>query len=528
MSRKDQIKAYVKIYGIGTLLFIVSLELLSWVGNLPHLPSVFRALQQLVNTTLPHDGSVSLARWFSGWAIGISTGMTVGLWTGRKPSARIGLEGVLMTWRAVPFVSLVPLSIRIFGLSEVGKIGLVAWVSFATTWILVHHAAKALPRSILWRAESLGSSKTRWIFKVLLPYCGQATYSAWRASLGLGLIVVAITEMTGVYESSSGFWWSEGLGYRIFRALEEARDDRLLACVVIFALIGIGVDLLFILAWHGLAISSLWWRNSKSRSRINMLDGLYNSDPSKAAELNVVELRAAYGNDTVLQNISFCIPKNETVALIGRSGVGKTTLIRALGNFVDQDLQVSGAVLVGGNEVRTINPLIGVVFQDAPVFENLTVWENVTFGSNLKTPNDFNYAYHLVKEFELTGLLYRQAHTLSGGQRQRVALATALANRPALLLLDEPFGALDAVTRNDLQTFFQKYIRGRITVLFVTHDIDESLAVSNRVIYSLSPLNLLTSNPDNFSIRTLQRNEEFLTKRNLLLEALLESKRENS
>ena len=166
------------------------------------------------------------------------------------------------------------------------------------------------------------------------------------------------------------------------------------------------------------------------------------------------------------------------------SGCGKTTLIRALGLFTDPSFHVSERLIVGGTAVQGAGVWAGVVFQEAPVFGHLTVWDNIQIGSQLQglSPDaQIATVWYLLSSFGLEGLADRRADSLSGGQRQRLALASVLANRPRLLLLDEPFGALDAITRRQLQDFYLRHVAGRVTAVFVTHDLFEALRVGNEV-----------------------------------------------
>jgi sulfate transport system ATP-binding protein len=198
-------------------------------------------------------------------------------------------------------------------------------------------------------------------------------------------------------------------------------------------------------------------------------------------------LSAGYGGSPVLDGVNFSISAGKTLAVIGPSGCGKTTLMRAIGRFRDGAMTMSGVIRVGDVELHETTPCVGVVFQDAPVFEHLTVWDNLCFGHHFRDERHRDVlnarAVRLLDSFGLApSLAHRRASTLSGGQRQRLALATALANAPDLLLLDEPFGALDALTRLSLQEFFVRRIHGAISAIFVTHDLNEALLVGDRIL----------------------------------------------
>ncbi len=482
------------------------MELLAARFGLPHVPAILQGVGKLWYAgTLLHDIQVSSARWMAGWAIGSTIGVALGLLTGRHRAAGLTLEGLLTLCRAIPFISLVPLSIRIFGITEAGKIFLVAWACAGVCWVVVHQASRAVPAHLLWRAQSLGATTEKWVFQVLLPSCHDGVFAGLRASLGLGLIVVAVAELAGVYERSSGRWWSEGLGYRLFRSLDEARDDLMLAAILTFALLGIAGDQLFVGLWKAAGEAWFRWRQWRVRALAEQgraagaaegdaLTGRLIEGPQMAAELKsagaegdalmVRGLRSGYGGHTVLRDLSLDVPAGSTLSVVGPSGCGKTTLIRAIGHFIDGGFEVSGGVLVGGEAIHAPGPEVGVVLQDAPVFDHMTVWDNVLFGSSFDdedTARASRRVWALLRQFGLEPLAEQRAGTLSGGQRQRLALAAALANRPKLLLLDEPFGALDAITRRQLQRFFWEHLHGRVTAVFVTHDLEEALLIGDRV-----------------------------------------------
>jgi NitT/TauT family transport system ATP-binding protein len=456
------------------------------------LPGVRRILSGVAELwtdgTLPHDIAVSSARWLIGWAFGSVIGIVVGLLTGRVRSIRVSFEGLMILLRAIPFISLVPLSLRVFGLSETGKFFLVGWASAGVCWVIVHQKSLEVPEQLVWRARSLGASRWLWLRRVLLPSCGDGLFAALRTSLSLGLIVVAVAELSGVFERSPDRWWSGGLGYRLFRSTDIARDDLMLATVLTFAVLGIGMDQVFVAVWGAGRRAMLKSRQRQVRDLVHRIRA--NPPPAEgprlfAPPLRIDDLRAAYGAHVVFSDLSCVVAAGKTITVVGPSGSGKTTLIRAIGRFISRDLVVSGTVHIGADVVSTAGPRIGVVFQDAPVFEHLTVWDNLTFGNRIRSHPDVQSTRArcalLLDEFGLGGTAAQVAGTLSGGQRQRLALAMVIANEPEILLLDEPFGALDAITRRQLQDFYARKVHGKVTAVFVTHDLEEALLIGDSV-----------------------------------------------
>ena len=206
--------------------------------------------------------------------------------------------------------------------------------------------------------------------------------------------------------------------------------------------------------------------------------------------IEVVDLVKSFGAFTVLDGINLHVRNGELVALLGPSGSGKTTLLRIIAGL---EWPEKGTVRFDGEDAldRSIRERnVGFVFQHYALFRHLNVYENIAFGLRVKPRPDRMSEPEIAARVErLLGLVQigwlkdRYPHQLSGGQRQRVALARALAIEPRVLLLDEPFGALDAKVRKDLRRWLRA-LHGEISVtsLFVTHDQEEALEVADRVV----------------------------------------------
>lgn len=202
-----------------------------------------------------------------------------------------------------------------------------------------------------------------------------------------------------------------------------------------------------------------------------------------------IELRditKRFGPVLAVDRVSFAVAAGELVALLGPSGGGKTTLLRMIAGLESPS---AGDILIGGRRVNDVSVRqrnIGFVFQNYALFKNLSVFGNVAFGLQVKKWPRVRIAERvaeLLRLFDLAGLERRYPHELSGGQRQRVAIARALAPQPKVLLLDEPFGAVDARIRQELREWLVTLHRElNITTLFVTHDQEEAMEVANRIV----------------------------------------------
>ncbi len=185
----------------------------------------------------------------------------------------------------------------------------------------------------------------------------------------------------------------------------------------------------------------------------------------------------------VLGGVSFEVKRREFICIIGASGCGKSTLLRILGGLEPRS---GGEVLMNGKVVAGPGADRGMVFQEYTLFPWLTVKQNVMFGPRMSGRGRDASEAEALQWLDMVGLTERAnawPHQLSGGMKQRVAIARSLANYPAILLMDEPFGALDAQTRSQMQRhLLQIWKNVDVTVLFVTHDLDEAILLADRIV----------------------------------------------
>jgi sulfate transport system ATP-binding protein len=206
--------------------------------------------------------------------------------------------------------------------------------------------------------------------------------------------------------------------------------------------------------------------------------------------ISVRNLRKTHGKFVALDDVAIDAPSGKLVALLGPSGSGKTTLLRQIAGL---DVPDRGTVLLNGEDVTALAPAargVGFVFQHYALFKHMTVAQNIAFGLTVRPahlrPDEDSIAKRVEKLLalvQLDGLGKRFPWQLSGGQRQRVALARALAVEPKVLLLDEPFGALDAKVRKELRRWLRRFHdEVPITTIFVTHDREEAMEIADEIV----------------------------------------------
>lgn len=255
-----------------------------------------------------------------------------------------------------------------------------------------------------------------------------------------------------------------------------------------------------------------------------------NTAPDPAGHIEIDSVRKVYASDagdiTALEDISFSIASREFLTIVGSSGCGKSTLLRCIGGLLAPS---SGTIRIGGQVVVEPDPRIGYVFQKAVLLPWRTVEENVMLPFEIKgstTASDRESAHDVL---ELVGLGQYRNHRpteLSGGMQQRVSVARALVTRPSILLMDEPFGALDAQTRDTMnEELLRIWEEFQTTVVFVTHDIGEALFLSDRiVVMSARPgrvhdvIDVDIERPRTFG--AVESDERFWTMRRRIREAL--------
>lgn len=227
--------------------------------------------------------------------------------------------------------------------------------------------------------------------------------------------------------------------------------------------------------------------NSKDRVRADRTDELYKDIPEGETLMKIDKLRVVYKTDdsetVAVDDFTLDVKKGELISIVGPSGCGKTTILRSIAGLLQP---TSGRITIGDKECTAPGSDRGMVFQDFALFPWRSVQKNVEFGMEIAgVPKEERRerAERYIKAVGLEKFANARIHELSGGMKQRVGIARALVMHPAVILMDEPFGALDAQTRNIMQEQLTKIIQhSERTIIFVTHSVDEALFLSDRVV----------------------------------------------
>lgn len=227
--------------------------------------------------------------------------------------------------------------------------------------------------------------------------------------------------------------------------------------------------------------------DSKDRVRADRTDELYKDIPEGETLMRIDKLRVVYKTDdsetVAVDDFTLDVKKGELISIVGPSGCGKTTILRSIAGLLQP---TSGRITIGDKECTAPGSDRGMVFQDFALFPWRSVQKNVEFGMEVAgVPKEERRerAERYIKAVGLEKFANARIHELSGGMKQRVGIARALVMHPAVILMDEPFGALDAQTRNIMQEQLTKIIQhSERTIIFVTHSVDEALFLSDRVV----------------------------------------------
>lgn len=384
----------------------------------------------------------SLGTVFEGFGLGSLFAIPAGILMGTNEGFRRVLNPIAQVLRPVSPLAWLPLAMVALQSSAGAAVFAIFITSLWPTLINTSFGVGSLPQDYRTLAQVYRFSARRFLTQVVLPYALPHILTGLRLSLGIAWMVIVAAEML------SG---APGIGFFVWDTYNGGNLDAVIASILIIGTIGLVID--------------------------KGMEALGKSYPGKKAPV-------------VLQNVNLTIAKGEFVCLIGHSGCGKSTLLNMIGGLT---LPTSGSLAVAGRPVTGVRENIGYVFQNYSLLPWLTVYQNVfqAVDSVFEFTMLKDEKHALVKDFlakvNLAPHSHKKPSQLSGGMRQRVAIARAFAIQPEILLLDEPFGALDALTKNSMHEELLKIWRlsaetNRQTVVMVTHDIEEAIYLADRIV----------------------------------------------
>ena len=320
--------------------------------------------------------------------------------------------------------------------------------------LLLMDNVKSVPRDFINLGRTLQMPEWRILQRIVLPSALPAIWDSMRISLGWAWTWLVVAELVAA---------TSGLGYRITTAQRYFQTDLIFGYLLILGILGLATD-------QVMKYASRRCSGTSMPAEKLLISGLGKT------------FRSERGVTVALEGVDLAIGENEFVALVGTSGCGKSTLLSIAAGLDSQD---EGSIAIDGEPIVAPGLDRGVVFQSYTLLPWLTTLENVEFalkaaGKTAREAREIAQAH-----LELVGLQgFEKAFPseLSGGMKQRVAIARALSYRPKMLLMDEPFGALDALTRHHMQELLTGiWEKHRLTVLFITHDVEEAVYLSDRV-----------------------------------------------
>jgi NitT/TauT family transport system ATP-binding protein len=499
-------KRYLVQATVVTVLLLLWEWLVSQHGDtlVPKPSKCFLALYELVRDgILWPDLLASLQRVSIGFAIAVVLGVLIGFLLGLVAAFKEVFTPAFELLRPIPPIAWIPIAVALLGIGNPSAwfvIFIGAFYPVLTNTLL---GVSGVEKLHVEAAKVLGASGLRSFFHVVLPSSLPSVFAGLRVGLGFAWMCVVAAEM---------FASRSGLGYAIQLNRQVFQLDRVVAGMITIAIVGFimsqlmaRLEWLFV-PWRREFLAKDFFTSIVTpRPRLPTL----RNDPTEDARLargrsnwispssspiagwdslggtsvSIERLQFAYpGNPPVLRDINLEVKPREVFCILGVSGCGKSTLLRLLAGL---ETTYSGSIAIGGEQLSDHRADVTMVFQNFSLFPWKSVEKNVRFAIDQRDTSDSLRREEARQLLRLVGLAHKARtypHQLSGGQQQRVAFARALAKRPRLLLLDEPFSALDSLTRETLQDEVSDlFKRTGITVIMVTHDIAEAIFMADRI-----------------------------------------------
>ncbi len=426
---------------------------------------------------LLQDTADSMRRVLIGFSIASVSGITLGFAMGSIALMNLAFSPFLEFLRPIPPIAWIPLAMTIFGLGDQSACFVIFIGAFYPVLTNTLLGVREVPRMYLDAATLLGCRGWRLYRSIVWPAALPSIFAGLRVGLGFAWMCVVAAEMIAA---------ESGLGYEIQLNRQLLRLDRVVVGMIMIGVVGFAMNRLL----ARLEMLLLPWRKPQIQ--------IAEEEPTeKQAEQVALPTMKSAGSTVDFEHVNFAYSSGKSIAcdidlkiapgevfcLLGPSGCGKTTILRLISGLQQP---TSGSILIDGRPLTTNQSDVTMVFQNAALFPWRTALSNIVFALESKMQKSQaameENAMQFLKAVGLAEKAHSYPHQLSGGQQQRVALARALAYQPKVLLMDEPFAALDSQTREALQQDLSVILNNSgITGIFVTHDIREAIFLANRV-----------------------------------------------
>jgi ABC-type nitrate/sulfonate/bicarbonate transport system ATPase subunit/ABC-type nitrate/sulfonate/bicarbonate transport system permease component len=445
---------------------------------LPTLPKVGCTLLNLIGDgTMLRHASYTLARVMVGFALAIVVGLPLGILMARFRAVENFVMPLASALMPIPSLAWVPVFILWFGLGDTVTILIVFYAAMFPMLLNTWTGVRAVNPLWLRAAGAMGADEGALFWKVIIPGASPFIITGLRQAFLRSWIAVVGAEMLAASD------W--GLGWVIFDAKEFLNTDVMMASLAVIGGIGYAFERLVFGSLERVTV--LRWgmvRAATERGRA----APRSCQEAAMSDIEIRDVSLIYdtpsGPVQAIDGASIRIASSEFLCIVGPSGCGKSTLLNIIAGFL---APTSGEIRIGDRPVTGRGMDRGVVFQDfAQLFPWRTALGNVTFGLEMKgvgREEREKIALGQLALVKLEKFAHSYPHHLSGGMQQRVAIARALAYNPSVLLMDEPFAALDALTRDAMQRLLAEVWRAtRKTVVYVTHNVAEAVYLADRVV----------------------------------------------
>src|SRR3984893_13758812 len=440
---------------------------------LPTLPKIGRPLLDLIgDRTMFRHALYTLARVMLGFALAIVVGLPLGILMARFRAVENFVMPLASALMPIPSLAWVPVFILWFGLGDTVTILIVFYAAMFPMLLQTWTDVCAVNPLLLRAAGAMGADEGALFWKVIIPGASPFIITGLRQAFLRAWIAVVGAEMLAASD------W--GLGWVIFDAKESLTADVMLASLAMIGLIGF--------VFERLVFGSIERATVVRWGMVQTARGPPEQSDEVMPHIEAANVALIYdtpsGRVPAVEDVSFGIETSEFLCIVGPSGCGKSSLLNIIAGFLTP---TRGEIRIGGRPVTGHGLDRGVVFQDfAQLFPWRTALGNVTFGLEMKgvaKAEREELARRQLALVKLEKFAQSYPHHLSGGMQQRVAIARALAYNPSVLLMDEPFAALDALTRDEMQRLLADVWREtRKTVVYVTHNVAEAVFLADRVL----------------------------------------------